>query len=277
MYLLGHPLNEAISNLLELMGNTSAADRVWMIEYSHDLLRFRNTHEWCRGKVTPYIGELQDAPTTLIAWLHKYMVKGVAVAINDVNTLPRNARVIQTEFLRQGNKSVLSVPIFQNETLSGLIGLDTTTQYTNWSSDTIGMLYECANLIGQAKYAIDRKPATASVRGNSVVTIYMTMRGLTRGVQPREIVGVRSAGNYCEIWFEDGTMSLDTRTFSVWLSLLPSKTFLQIHRTAIANALHILDIDRRNHDKWLVRMRSIDGPWPVSRSFHKCLRERMGI
>src|SRR3546814_5462882 len=86
------------------------------------MLRFRNTHEWCRGQTTPYVAELQDVPTTLIAWLHKYMVKGRAVAIRDVHKLPRVARTIQVEFIRQGNKSVLSVPILNEGKLYGVIG-----------------------------------------------------------------------------------------------------------------------------------------------------------
>src|SRR3546814_2911185 len=87
--------------------------------------------------------------------------------------------------------------------------------------------------------------------------IYLSMRGLTRGIQPESIVGVRSAGNYSEVWLEDGAMVLDSRALGVWLALLPRKIFFQIHRTAIVSALHVMDVDRRNADKWLVRMRSL--------------------
>ncbi|PTN42710.1 histidine kinase, partial [Achromobacter xylosoxidans] len=37
--------------------------------------------------------------------------------------------------------------------------------------------------------------------------------------------------------------------------LLPEQTFFRVHRTAIANALHVMDVDRRSVDKWLIRMR----------------------
>ncbi|MNS50829.1 LytTr DNA-binding domain protein [compost metagenome] len=107
--------------------------------------------------------------------------------------------------------------------------------------------------------------------------VYLNMRGVVRGVQPEAIVGVRSAGNYSEIWLEDGSMVLDSRSLGLWSTLLPDKLFFRVHRTAIANALHVMDVDRRRVDKWLIRMRSVENAWPVSRSYRRPLRERMGI
>src|SRR3546814_20775488 len=80
MSLLKYPADEAISEQLAFMGETSDVDRAWMIEYRPDMLRFRNTHKWCRGQAKPFIDELQDAPTNLIAWLHRYMVKKIGRA-----------------------------------------------------------------------------------------------------------------------------------------------------------------------------------------------------
>ncbi|WP_343738661.1 LytTR family transcriptional regulator DNA-binding domain-containing protein [Achromobacter sp.] len=275
MTLLKLPADDAISEQLAYMGETSDIDRAWMIEYRPDMLRLRNTHEWCRGQTEPFVAELQDVPTTLIAWLHRFMVKGQAVAIHDVNDLPRTARAIQAEFQRQGNKSVLSVPVCHDGKLQGIIGFDTTVQHRHWSAGEVGALYQCANLIGQAKYGSGRTRAPLGNPAASVV--YLSMRGVVRGVQPEAIVGVRSAGNYSEIWLDDGSMVLDSRALGVWSTLLPEKTFFRVHRTAIANALHVMDVDRRSVDRWQIRMRAVDDTWPVSRSYRKPLRERMGI
>ncbi len=275
MSLLKLPADDAISEQLAYMGETSDIDRSWMIEYRPDMLRLRNTHEWCRGQTEPFVAELQDVPTTLIAWLHRFMVKGQAVAIHDVNDLPRTARTIQAEFQRQGNKSVLSVPVCHDGKLQGIIGFDTTLRHRHWSAAEVGALYQCANLIGQAKYGSGRTRAPLGNPAASVV--YLSMRGVVRGVQPEAIVGVRSAGNYSEIWLEDGSMVLDSRALGVWSSLLPEQTFFRVHRTAIANALHVMDVDRRSVDKWQIRMRAVDDAWPVSRAYRKPLRERMGL
>ncbi|MCD0503149.1 GAF domain-containing DNA-binding protein [Bordetella petrii] len=276
MSLLKHPVDDAISEQLAHMGEASGADRAWMIEYRPDMLRFCNTHEWCRGQTAAFVTELQDVPTTLIAWLHRYLVQGCAVAVHDVNVLPRTARVVQVEFLRQGNKSVLSVPVFQGKTLCGIIGFDTTAKYRVWSAAEVHALFLCADLIGQAKYSSGREQRVA-LHKSSEPLIYLSMRGVVRGVPPETIVGVRSAGNYSEIWLENGSMLLDSRALGMWSTLLPEKIFFRIHRTAIVNALHVMDVDRSSADKWVTRMRTVDHAWPVSRSYRKGLRERLGI
>jgi DNA-binding LytR/AlgR family response regulator len=191
--------------------------------------------------------------------------------------LPRTARTIQLEFQRQGNKSVLSVPVFHDKKLYGIIGFDTTAKHRTWSAAEVGALFQCANLIGQAKYANARESGRAALYESATSVVYLRMRGVVRGVQPDAIVGVRSAGNYSEIWLEDGSMVLDSRALGMWSSLLPENLFFRVHRTAIANALHVMDVDRRSVDKWLIRMRAVGSTWPVSRSYRKLLRERMGL
>nr|WP_278253214.1 LytTR family transcriptional regulator DNA-binding domain-containing protein [Bordetella petrii] len=275
--MLKYPIDEAISQLLALMGETSDVDRSWMLEYRPDMLRFRNTHEWCRGQTTPYVAELQDVPTTLIAWLHKYMVQGRAVAIRDVRKLPRVARPLQVEFIRQGNKSVLSVPILNEGKLYGVIGFDTTANYREWPDAEVDALFQCAGLIGQAKYGGGRGQHPLTPYDSSASLVYLRMRGVVHGVQPETIVGARSAGNYSEIWLANGSMVLDSRSLGTWLTLLPEKIFFRVHRTAVVNALHVVGIDRRSTDRWQIRMRAADRGWPVSRSYRKLLRERMGV
>lgn len=277
MNLLKYPVNEAISKQLALMGNASGADRAWMIEYRPNLLRFCNTHEWCRGQTKAYISELQETPTTLIGWLHKFLVLGHAVAVHDVTDLPRTARALQVEFLRQNNKSVLSVPVFCDSRLCGIIGFDTTVANKIWSMSEIKALFQCADLIGQAKYAANCMVEPDVTTESSAPLVYLRNHGVVRGMHPEKIVGVRSAGNYSEIWLDDGSMLLDSRSLGIWSGLLPSKIFLRTHRTAFINIMHVIDIDRRNADKWQVRMRSINRAWPVSRSYRKQLRERMGV
>lgn len=249
MNLLKYPVDEAISKQLALMGIASGVDRAWMIEYRPGLLRFCNTHEWCRGQTKAYVSELQETPTTLIGWLHKFLVLGQAVAVHDVAALPRTARTIQVEFLRQGNKSVLSVPVMSDGRLCGIIGFDTTIANKAWSPSEIEALFQCANLIGQVKYATSCKLEPKIALEGSAPLVYLRNHGVIRGVEPENIIGVRSAGNYSEIWLEDGSILLDPRSLGVWSSLLPSKIFFRIHRTAFVNTLHLLNVDRRKIDK----------------------------
>ncbi len=277
MNLLKYPADDAIFEQLAFMGEQIGADRAWMLEYRPDMLRFRNSHEWCRGQTKPFVKQLQDVPTTLMAWLHQYMVRGQAVLMHDVDSLPWTAKAMQLELLRQGNKSVLNVPVCHNNNLYGIIGFDTTVRHRVWSSAEVSALYHCANLIGQAKFSKGHMHSERAPSQSSNPLIYLSTRGIMRGVSPGSIVGVRSAGNYSEVWLEDGSMVLDSRALGVWSTLLPSEVFFRIHRTAIVNTLQVMDVDRRHLDKWQVRMRSVASSWPVSRSYRTLLRARMGI
>src|SRR5690606_32450350 len=236
MDLLKHPLNIAISDYLDFVGKASNSDRAWIIEYGQDLLRFRNTYEWCRGGTTSFLEELQEAPTTLIGWLHRYLIAGKAVAVNNVHSLPRAARAIQVEFVRQGNKSILSIPMFYDGRLRGLTGFATTRDYWQWSGAESKAMFQCANLSAQAQYGSNTKQITINLGEETAPLVYLRKRGVVRGGAPEAIVGVRSAGNYSEIWLNDGSMLLDSRALGIWMSILPESHFFRVHRTAFVNA-----------------------------------------
>jgi len=105
-WLFREPIDIAITAALAEIGELAAADRAWMFEYDAELLRFRNTHEWSRQGIRSFVEDLQNTSVTMIAWLHQFLVKGQAVMINRVADLPRPARALQVEMLRQNDKSV---------------------------------------------------------------------------------------------------------------------------------------------------------------------------
>lgn len=61
----------AMTELIAHLGRTLRADRCRMFEYDGDLLRFRNSHEWCALGVGSHLADLQDTPVAIIAWLHR--------------------------------------------------------------------------------------------------------------------------------------------------------------------------------------------------------------
>ena len=275
-HLLQQPVDAAIAALLEEVGDQAQADRAWMFEYDDALLRFRNTHEWCRAGVSSFVDDLQDAPVTMIAWLQQYLQNNRAVMIHRVQALPRSARPLQVEMLRQGDRSVLSVPVFHGERLRACIGFDAVRHEKSWSSAEIKALFQCADLIASARYGAADKPSTAG-RNDFAPLIYLRKRGGVRGVTPDMIVGLRSARNYTEVWLTDGSSVLDLRALAIWSALVPAAAFLRIHRTAIVNTMHIRDVERPANGKWQAWMRGLQNPWAVSRSYRQELRTRLGI
>lgn len=276
MHLLRQPVDAAISSLLEEIGDRAAADRAWMFEYDDALLRFRNTHEWCRAGVASFLDDLQDAPVTMIAWLQQYLLTGRAVMIHEVKALPRAARALQVEMLRQGDRSVLSVPVFAGGRLRACIGLDAVREACSWSPAQIKALFQCAELIACARYPAQDKPVPAG-RADFAPLIYLRKRGGVRGVTADMIVSLRSAHNYTEVRLADGSSVLDLRSLAIWSALVPASAFLRIHRTVIVNIRHIRDVERPANGRWLAWMRGLPSPYSVSRSCRQELRTRLGI
>ncbi len=284
-HLIGLPAKLAIAAILEETGMLAGADRAWMFEYCDDLLRFRNTQEWVRGDATSHVNDLQQTPVTMIGWLHQWLIVGKAVMINDVARLPRPARALQAEMLRQNDKSVLCVPVFHAGTLRGCIGFDATRAMRRWTIQEVHQLARCARLIGIARYGRATTPserdgaaATSSIGPDPLVHLHMP--GRTRGVPLSAIVGLRSAKDYTQIWLKDEAAVLDLRPLSFWIGLLPKSNFLRIHRTAVVNIAHVTELDRHagpTKQAWAVRLRRFDELWIVSRPYRQELRSRLGI
>lgn len=276
--LLQEPVDIAITTALAEIGELAGADRAWMFEYDAELLRFRNTHEWSRHGVHSFVEDLQNTPVTMIAWLHQFLVKGRAVMINRVAELPRPARPLQVEMLRQSDKSVLSVPVFHGGRLRACIGFDATIVARRWPPADVKALFQCAELIALARYGAHRGgQALADSSRAFAPLIYLRRQGQIIGVESQAILGVRSARDYVKVWLQDGSAVLDLRPLALWAGLLPAAPFLRVHRTAIVNLQHVSGLDRRTGDRWTIRLGRLAEAWPVSRPYRQELRQRLGV
>jgi hypothetical protein len=271
-------IDVAITAGLAEIGELAGADRAWMFEYDAELLRFRNTHEWSRQGVRSFVEELQNTPVTMIAWLHQFAVKGQAVMINRVADLPRPARALQVEMLRQSDKSVLCVPVFHEGRLRACIGFDATIATRRWSPADIRALFQCADLIALARYGSRRgaRPVAEISKPFSPL-IHLRRPGQIIGIEPQAILGVRSARDYVKVWLQDGSAVLDLRPLALWMGMLPPASFLRVHRTAIVNLQHVSGLDRRAGNSWSIGLNRLAEAWPVSRPYRQELRKRLGV
>lgn len=269
----------AMTELIAHLGRTLRADRCRMFEYDGDLLRFRNSHEWCALGVGSHLADLQDTPVAIIAWLHRDLLAGRTVMIDDVAALPAPARAFKRELLRQQVKSMLSAPIFQAGRLRACLALDAVQAPRAWRDDEAALLDLCARLIGAARYQSQAPARDVADRGAKAPLLYLdTGAGRIRGVPLRAIVAVRSMRNATRLWIDDGSVELDRRPLHVWRTLLPQASFPSIHRTAIVNLSHVAALDKHAGAgfHWQLRLRGVAEPWPVSRPHHRTLTDRLG-
>ena len=124
--LLGSPLQDidtAIDKALARMGSLTNSDRVYVFRLRPDGLFIDNTHEWCAPGIEPALDMLQEIPADMIDHWRAAFDAGQNVLIPDVEALPDDAA--EKEILTaQGIRSLLSVPMVENDQFRGFVGFD---------------------------------------------------------------------------------------------------------------------------------------------------------
>lgn len=70
---------------------------------------------------------------------------------------------------------------------------------------------------------------------------------------------------------------LDLRPLARWTGILPTTSFLRIHRTAIVNLQRVSGLDRRAGDRWTIGLNRMAEGWPLSRQYRQEVRNRLGV
>ncbi len=117
-----NPFDEAMSNLLAMIGNFLEAERVYVFDY--DGKTTSNTHEWCAEGVEPQICTLQNLDASIIdRWLPSFN-NGNCVITEDVEEIKDIAPDEYETLTRQGIHSLVTAPLYDNNKLIGYIGVD---------------------------------------------------------------------------------------------------------------------------------------------------------
>jgi PAS domain S-box-containing protein len=143
-------IDDRIRDGLTQIGEFADADRCYVFEFSNDQTTMSNTYEWSAEGVDPQKPELQDLETPPFSWFFPKTIAGETVTVSTLDDLPGEASVLKST-LEAGNiESILTVPMIQEETVQGFIGLDWFEQRDTWPEETLGLLEVCGNIIASA-------------------------------------------------------------------------------------------------------------------------------
>ena len=118
-------LQTAIQDMLQVIGNYTKADRVFLFEKKDEKGQFfSNTFEWCAGGVIPQKENLQQVEVTVMPNWMRIFSKGETILIEDVETI-KESMAEEYEMLKmQDIHTEIAAPIFYKEAFYGFIGLD---------------------------------------------------------------------------------------------------------------------------------------------------------
>lgn len=123
-------LNNAIAEALTEVGEYVQADRAYLFSYDFGSNTTSNTHEWCNSGIEPQIEILQNVPVDdLTDWLTAHLANNIML-IENVQELPEES-FLRSVLDPQQIKSIVTVPLFTGNELTGFLGFDSVKNYKN--------------------------------------------------------------------------------------------------------------------------------------------------
>jgi signal transduction histidine kinase/FixJ family two-component response regulator len=125
-------MEETIIESLQEIGEFVKADRAYVFEYEWQQQTCSNTHEWCAENISPQLANLQNLSLAIMPQIVAAHQKGHAFKILDVLSLP-----VEDSFRKllepQEIKSLITIPLINENECIGFIGLDSVKNYYAYS------------------------------------------------------------------------------------------------------------------------------------------------
>ncbi len=136
--------NETLADIGQLVG----ASRAYLFLFREDGERMDNTHEWCEEGVSSQMDNLQGLSIKKFPWWMEKLKSDEIIHVRNVSNLPDEAENEKEILEIQNIKSVLALPVFQNDELVGFIGFDNVEKVGEWSDEAIFALRIISKDIG---------------------------------------------------------------------------------------------------------------------------------
>jgi PAS domain S-box-containing protein len=114
------------NSALEILGRFIDADRTYIFKYDFEKKIAINTHEWCKEGVEPQILNLQNVSFDEMGYWPEVHAKGMLIEIPDMDL--EQDEEVKKALSEQGIKSLIAIPIMQNNICIGFAGLDSVSK-----------------------------------------------------------------------------------------------------------------------------------------------------
>lgn len=143
-----------VPNMLKMMGETVGTDRSYLIQmYESEGKKFGNlTHEWANEKTPSFIDEPQyrAIPADAHPEIYEKAKQRKPFVVHTREALEATKEILEA----QGIKSILNIPIIQDNELFGYLGFDSCEEEHTWTEDEKNFIQTVATNLS---FAISRK------------------------------------------------------------------------------------------------------------------------
>jgi PAS domain S-box-containing protein len=140
-------LDNGINEALAKIGKSAGVDHsaVFLFKNGHGY----NTYEWCARGIRPLKDRLQRIPIQSFPWYMAKLRQGETIHVPRAEDLPPEARSERGLLQSLRIKSLVAVPMVQNDLLIGFLGFDSVRREKSWTDDSIALLKMVAEIFAR--------------------------------------------------------------------------------------------------------------------------------
>ena len=138
-----------VNKVLEDIGCFAETDRVYLFLYHGENL-MSNTHEWVAEGVSVEKDNLQNIPTDVLPWWNNKMKHAKMIYLHSLDELPAEAHVEKEILSAQGIKSLLVMPLINDNEIIGFMGFDAVQKPMLWSRQDLTLLRTICEITANA-------------------------------------------------------------------------------------------------------------------------------
>ncbi len=154
VYTTVETIDKSINKTLEKTGQFFNADRSYVFLFSDDYRYMTNTHEWCSAGIEPQINNLQNFETQNFSWWWQQIESRSLIVIDDLVTDQRLQPNEREVLMSQNILSLLCIPLINEGTLVGFIGLDMVRYKVQWDENQINYLTLIGEILSGALFKL---------------------------------------------------------------------------------------------------------------------------
>jgi signal transduction histidine kinase len=141
-------LDQAILQALEIVARFEHADRAYITDFRPDGT-FETSHEWTAPGIESHRPAIREVPQAGFTWSVNEARAGRPIAVEELSQLPPEAGALAESFGAFGVRSLLEVPIFLDDQLRWVIGLNRIRTSAPWQDESIELSRRIGQVIGR--------------------------------------------------------------------------------------------------------------------------------
>jgi len=224
-------LEGAVQRSLEELGRFVEADRFYVFSYDFAGGTCSNTHEWCAEGIEPMMQALQETSLEgMDDWVETHL-RGGLMNVPDVPALPPDSS-LRHILEPQGIKSIITMPLMDQGTCIGFIGLDSVRKHHHYSEVEQKLLRVFAEMLVNVRKRLE---ALNALRENRQF-LSQIIENSGSLIYTKDVNGAYLSAN--RRWCEITGCPLDKALGKTDRELFPEKvsgTFMEQDRTVLAS------------------------------------------